>query len=210
TEKDTIKISYIKGYPDGTFRPQGNLTRAEAAVMMARLLNQGDVTTGSRTTKFTDANNGWYSQGINYVVEKGLIQGYEDGTFKPNQDITRAEFAKMIAEYVEGNQKGKSNLKDIEKHWAKEAIEKVYGKEIVKGYPDGTFKPNQKITRAEAVTILNRAFGRYTNNNSIKDVNITKGHTFSDVKPSDWFYYEVFEAANTHSVTKSGHWEKIF
>ncbi|MDO5714135.1 MAG: S-layer homology domain-containing protein [Tissierellia bacterium] len=198
-----IRQLYIKGYPDGTFRPQGNLTRAEATMMFGRLINGNDKFYTSKTTKFVDANNSWYSEVINFVVNKGLIKGYEDGTFKPNKPITRAEFAQMISGYLEGSSKGDSGLKDIENHWAKDAIEKVYGKKVVKGYPDGTFKPNQEITRAEAVTILNAAFGRVTNAKSFTGkVKLEEVNTFKDISTSDWFFYDVIDAATGHTANK--------
>lgn len=193
---DLKRISYIKGYPNGNFKPHGNITRGEAATMFARLLNNSDNFGTTKTTKFTDANNQWYSEAINYVVNKGLISGYPDGTFKPNANITRAEFAQMISGYVTvgGNA---TNFKDVNDHWAKEAIEKLYGNKSVTGYPDGTFKPNDEITRAEAVTILNSVFGRVSNTQSFDSVKSSL-KSFGDVKSSDWFYANVMDASNAH------------
>jgi len=164
--------------------------------MFARLLNNSDNFGTTKTTKFTDANNQWYSEAINYVVNKGLISGYPDGTFKPNANITRAEFAQMISGYVTvgGNA---TNFKDVNDHWAKEAIEKLYGNKSVTGYPDGTFKPNDEITRAEAVTILNSVFGRVSNTQSFDSVKSSL-KSFGDVKSSDWFYANVMDASNAH------------
>lgn len=193
---DLKRIAYIKGYPNGNFKPHGNITRGEAATMFARLLNNSDNFGTTKTTKFTDANNQWYSEAINYVVNKGLISGYPDGTFKPNANITRAEFAQMISGYVTvgGNA---TNFKDVNDHWAKEAIEKLYGNKSVTGYPDGTFKPNDEITRAEAVTILNSVFGRVSNTQSFDSVKSSL-KSFGDVKSSDWFYANVMDASNAH------------
>ncbi|MGO1581534.1 MAG: InlB B-repeat-containing protein [Peptoniphilaceae bacterium] len=198
-EGDLVRIAYIKGYPDGNFNPKWNMTRAEAAAMFGRLLNGSDNFGTSKVTKFSDANDQWYSQAINYVVGKNLISGYPDGTFKPNEKITRAEFAKMISGYVKAGYPGSSNFSDVKGHWASDAIEKVYGNKVVKGYPDGTFKPNQEITRAEAVTILNSVFGRVSSNTSIANAsNLTSLKTFRDVRPSDWFYSDVIDASNAH------------
>ncbi|SHH11666.1 Listeria/Bacterioides repeat-containing protein [Anaerosphaera aminiphila DSM 21120] len=193
---DLKRISYIKGYPNGNFKPHGNITRGEAATMFARLLNNSDNFGTTKTTKFTDANNQWYSEAINYVVNKGLISGYPDGTFKPNANITRAEFAQMISGYVTVGGSA-TNFKDVNDHWAKEAIEKLYGNKSVTGYPDGTFKPNDEITRAEAVTILNSVFGRVSNTQSFDSVKSSL-KSFGDVKSSDWFYANVMDASNAH------------
>lgn len=191
-------IAYIKGYPDGTFKPQANVTRAEAAQMFATLLNGGTNFGTSQATKFSDASDDWYSKAVNYVVGKGLISGYPNGTFKPNDSITRAEFAQMISGYIKNEKAGSSDFQDVKDHWAKEAIDKLYGNKNVTGYPDGSFKPNAKITRAEAVTILNSVFNRNTNKNSLNNVNTSSLNKFSDVNESFWAYYNILDAANTH------------
>lgn len=196
------RVSYIKGYPDGSFKPQNNVTRAEAAQMFATLLNNGTSFGTSSTTKFSDANNGWYSAAINYVVGKDLIAGYADGTFKPNQNITRAEFAQMISGYIKAGFAGSSNFKDVKGHWASDAIDKVYGNKSVAGYPDGSFKPNQNITRAEAVTILNSVFNRYTTSESLENVSTGSLKTFTDVSSSFWGYYQILDASNYHTSQK--------
>ena len=198
-EVEQVKaISYIKGYPDGTFKPQDNVTRAEAAQMFATLLNGGTNFGTSSMTKFSDANDDWYSKAINYVVAKNLISGYPNGTFKPNESITRAEFAQMISGYVKNEKKTSSDFQDVKDHWAKDAIDKLYGNKNVNGYPDGSFKPNAKITRAEAVTILNSVFNRNTNKNSLNNVNTSSLNKFSDVSEGFWAYYNILDAANTH------------
>ena len=192
-------ISYIKGYPDGTFKPQANVTRAEAAQMFATLLNGGSDFGTSSATKFSDASDDWFSKAINYVVAKGLISGYPDGKFKPNDSITRAEFAQMISGYVNNEKKSAADFKDVKDHWAKDAIDKLYGNKNVNGYPDGTFKPNAKITRAEAVTILNSVFNRNTTATSLNNVNKSALNKFSDVNEGFWAYYNILDAANTHN-----------
>ena len=191
-------IAYIKGYPDGTFKPQANVTRAEAAQMFATLLNGGTNFGTSGATKFSDASDDWYSKAVNYVVGKGLISGYPNGTFKPNESITRAEFAQMISGYIKNEKAGSSDFQDVKDHWAKDAIDKLYGNKNVTGYPDGSFKPNAKITRAEAVTILNSVFNRNTNKNSLNNVNTSSLNKFSDVSEGFWAYYNILDAANTH------------
>ena len=196
---ETVKaISYIKGYPDGTFRPQANVTRAEAAQMFATLLNGGANFGTSSATRFSDASDDWFSKAVNYVVAKGLISGYPDGTFKPNESITRAEFAQMISGYVKNEKKSTTDFQDVKDHWAKDAIDKLYGNKNVSGYPDGSFKPNAKITRAEAVTILNSVFDRNTTALSLNNVNKSALNKFSDVNEGFWAYYNIIDAANSH------------
>ena len=196
---ETVKaISYIKGYPDGTFRPQANVTRAEAAQMFATLLNGGANFGTSSATRFSDASDDWFSKAVNYVVAKGLISGYPDGTFKPNESITRAEFAQMISGYVKNEKKSTTDFQDVKDHWAKDAIDKLYGNKNVSGYPDGSFKPNAKITRAEAVTILNSVFDRNTSALSLNNVNKSALNKFSDVNEGFWAYYNIVDAANAH------------
>ena len=196
---ETVKaISYIKGYPDGTFKPQANVTRAEAAQMFATLLNGGANFGTSSATRFSDASDDWFSKAVNYVVAKGLISGYPDGTFKPNESITRAEFAQMISGYVKNEKKSTTDFQDVKDHWAKDAIDKLYGNKNVSGYPDGSFKPNAKITRAEAVTILNSVFDRNTTALSLNNVNKSALNKFSDVNEGFWAYYNIIDAANSH------------
>ena len=196
------RISYIKGYPDGTFKPSNNVTRAEAAQMFATLLNSGTSFGTSSVTKFTDANNKWYSPAVNYIAGKGLLSGYSDGTFKPDADITRAEFAQMISGYLKAGYAGSANFKDVKGHWASDAIDKVFGNKAVEGYPDGTFKPNKTLTRAEAVTVLNAVFNRYTTSSSLNNVSSANLKNYSDISSSHWAYYQILDASNAHVSQK--------
>ena len=196
------RISYIKGYPDGTFKPSNNVTRAEAAQMFATLLNGGTSFGTSSVTKFTDANNKWYSPAVSYIAGKGLLSGYSDGTFKPDADITRAEFAQMISGYLKAGYAGSANFKDVKGHWASDAIDKVFGNKAVEGYPDGTFKPNKTLTRAEAVTVLNAVFNRYTTSSSLNNVSSANLKNYSDISSSHWAYYQILDASNAHVSQK--------
>lgn len=201
--------SYIAGYPDGTFKPGKEVTRAEAVRMFVQLVNEGKELPKNPTTKFKDANNKWYSDEINFAVSKGFINGYSDGTFKPNQGITRAEFAQMIAVFVKDGYPGSSNFKDVKGHWASNAIDQLYGNKKIKGFPDGTFKPDQKLTRAEAVTVLNSVFGRNTKSTSFANVNTNSLKKFSDVPMSHWAYYQIIDASNGHNAVKGDKAEDI-
>lgn len=196
------RVSYIKGYPDGTFKPSNNVTRAEAAQMFATLLNSGTSFGTSSVTKFTDANNKWYSPAVNYTAGKGLLSGYSDGTFKPDADITRAEFAQMISGYLKAGYAGSANFKDVKGHWASDAIDKVFGNKAVEGYPDGTFKPNKTLTRAEAVTVLNAVFNRHTTSSSLNNVSSANLKNYSDISSSHWAYYQILDASNAHVSQK--------
>lgn len=176
--------------------------------MFARLINGSNSFGLSQVTKFNDASNAWYSQAINYITAKGLISGYNDGSFRPDTNITRAEFAQMISGFISAGYPGSAsaNLKDIKGHWAQDAIDKVFGKKVVQGYPDGSFKPDNELTRAEAVTILNAVFGRTTTYSSINTVsNRTQLKEFLDVSSSDWFYYQVLDASNAHASYDTGY-----
>ncbi|MBS5945562.1 MAG: S-layer homology domain-containing protein [Peptoniphilus harei] len=194
---------YISGFPDGTFKPGKEVSRAEAVRMFVKLVNNGAELPKNPTTKFKDANNSWYSDEINFAANKGFIKGYSDGTFKPNQAITRAEFAQMIAVFVKDGYPGTGELKDVKGHWASDAINELYGNKNIKGYDDGTFKPDQKLTRAEAVTILNSVFGRNTKAASFENLNVSGLNEFSDVAKSHWAYYEILDASNAHVAVKS-------
>ena len=195
--------SYIAGFPDGTFKPSNQVTRAEAVRMFVKLVNNGAELPKNPTTSFKDANNAWYSDEINFAVSKGFIKGYSDGTFKPNQARTRAEFAQMISAFVKNGYPGTGNFKDVKGHWASDAINELYGNKNIKGYSDGTFKPDQKLTRAEAVTILNSVFGRNTKSNSFANVSESGLKKFSDVSKSHWAYYEILDASNGHNAAKT-------
>ena len=201
TEK-VSQPSYIAGFPDGTFKPSNQVTRAEAVRMFVKLVNNGAELPKNPTTSFKDANNAWYSDEINFAVAKGFIKGYSDGTFKPNQAITRAEFAQMISAFVKNGYPGTGSFKDVKGHWASDAISALYGNKNIKGYGDGTFKPDQKLTRAEAVTILNSVFGRNTKSNSFANVSEAGLKKFSDVDKSHWAYYEILDASNGHNAAK--------
>lgn len=197
---------YVVGYPDGTFGPERNITRAEAVAMFTRLV-RGKVETTSRTTRYSDANNQWYSDALNYATDKGYISGYTDGRFNPNANMTREEFAQMISKYVAENVKKVENntlisFKDVsDKNWSKSAIQDALERGIIKGYEDGTFKGDRDITRAEAVRMLNRTFDRKTTEKSItKDIDAKKLNMFKDVSPKHWAFYEILDASNTHKA----------
>ncbi|MDO5714854.1 MAG: S-layer homology domain-containing protein, partial [Tissierellia bacterium] len=198
-EMEGIHYAYIFGYPNGTVRPDGQITRAEAAAMLARL--KGLALDNASAPNFTDtkSNAAWYNKVINAIVKEGIMQGYPDGSFKPDAPITRAEFAQMILPIDKPND-AVAPFADVQGHWAIKAINQGYGNERLHGYPDGTFKPNGNITRAEAAKILNSLFDRKITEEGLKDLeNPSEIKYFPDLTKSHWAYYEMLEATNSHS-----------
>ena len=191
----------MKGYPDGTVRPNGKITRAEAAALITRLLGL-DANASVAKANFPDTPSGWYNKAINAAVARGIMKGYPDGSFRPNAPITRAEFTQMIFA-IDNKPYGVAPFADVIGHWAERAIGAEYQAKRVSGYPDGTFRPDAQITRCEAVVILNKVFGRhYDEVSALKTP--TKGNIkmFSDLLPSFWGYNDMVEATNTHSFKR--------
>ncbi|WP_135122037.1 S-layer homology domain-containing protein [Aedoeadaptatus pacaensis] len=190
---------YIYGYEDSTFRPEGNMTRAEAAAMIARL--QGLDLSNKARPDFMDVRSGWYNAAINAVVNAGYMKGYPDGTFRPDGKITRAEFAQMIRAIDKANT-GMAPFADVKGHWAEAAINQAYANDRIAGYPDGTFRPNDQITRAEAVTIFNKLYDRHVEEPGIADVK-SRLVEFNDINRGHWAYFQVVEASNTHEFYRT-------
>lgn len=186
---------YITGYMDGTFRPQNNIKRSECVVMLHRLLTQDEQTTNIR--QFTDVpSNAWYSDAVGVLAAKGIINGYSDGTFRPETDVTRSEFVAMALRLAETPlESTESRFLDVtHEYWAMAYIQTAAHHGIVSGYLDGTFCPEKPITRAEAVSILNKISGRSA---CVVTGNPT---SFSDVPNSYWAYETIQLAANQSSA----------
>ena len=214
--------SYIIGYDDGTFQPDGNITRAEASAIFARNIAElkGESISG-RTTSFDDVESGkWYTSYIAYLEKYDIINGYEAGcmgeqcseaerpamrTFRPDAEITRAEFVAMAERaysLFSDAENGNENIfTDIDNtHWAAEHIYTAIAMDWIKGYADGTFRPDNKITRAEVVTIVNRVTERSADMDFIEE-HISELLIFSDVKDKGyWAYAAIVEASNTHDA----------
>ena len=175
---------YIKGYADGTFKPNGTITRAEAAAIIARL--SGIDENKAYESKFGDVQSDkWYANYINFAAQKGYITGYADGTFKPDNTITRAEMAVIAGKYIGITPGHHPEFSDVKfDFWAGEYIDAMSLKGLIKGYSDGTFKPNNTITRAEAVTIINRAENR---------TDAAAQNPFTDID-GHWAYNEILKA----------------
>lgn len=186
--------AYIKGYPDNTVKPDGNLTIAEAAAMIYRLLEINATTIES---KFSDVADEWFATYVNQLANMNVVNGYEDGSFKPNNNVSRAEFTKMISSFSKLVSSKSVSLVDIENHWAETYIEKAAAQGVIKGYQDNTFKPDNFITRAEAAKILNIVFERGVQAEGLVSVSSTI-RQFTDLSTNHWANYELVEATNDH------------
>ena len=196
-------VAYIMGYPDGTVQPEGEITRAEACTIFFRLLTDSSRDYYfSKTNDYTDVNAGdWFNNAISTLSNAGIVTGYNDGTFRPNQPITRGEMAKIIANFANLN-KGTKSFTDLSGHWSKSYVELAAGNGWIAGYPDGSFRPDQKITRAETVTMINRVLERVP----AKELRLLSRSimlTFPDNNPGDWYYIAIQEASNSHEYQRS-------
>lgn len=193
--------AYIFGYPNGTVRPNGNITRAEAAAMLARLLNIEAIGSSAKPN-FKDTKSAWYNKAINAVVARGIMKGYPDGRFRPNAPITRAEFTQMIST-IDNKPYGIAPFVDVKGHWAERAIGSEYQAKRITGYPDGLFRPDANITRAEAAVILNKIFERnYDAMSLAKCKNALMLKRFIDLDETFWGYNDMVEATNTHEFIR--------
>lgn len=190
--------AYIVGYPDKTVRPQNGITRAEVATIFFRLLT--DETRDANSTKsnsYSDVAAGaWYNHAVSTLSAMGIVKGDSDGKFNPNAPITRAEFAAIAARFDDKANTTTADFSDIASHWAKNEISAASNNGWINGYPDGTFRPNNKITRAEAMTLVNRVLKRLPETAEDLHDDMIKWSDNSDA--SQWFYLAVQEATNSH------------
>ena len=189
--------AYISGYETGTFRPNAHISRAETASLFYALLKSKDHPAQS----LKDTRGKWYTSAVETLAGLGIISGYTDGTFKPDRAITRAEFVAIAAKFS-ALESGSLPFRDVPAtHWAAPYIASAVKKGWVSGYENGTFKPDKRITRAEAVVIVNRMLGR-TPDARIKTLANVKN--FYDLYTSHWAYGEIEEASTAHSYQKEG------
>ena len=194
-------VAYIIGYEDGTVRPNGRITRAEVATIFFRLLT--DDTRAhywSQTNSYSDVHSGdWFNNAVSTMSAAGIITGYPDGTFRPNAPITRAEFAAIVARFSDQSAKYLGTFSDVSyTHWASSSIALAAKFGWVTGYEDNTFKPDQSITRAEAMTITNRILERAVE----EDHMLPDMVTWTDNRPDAWYYEAVQEATNSHTYAR--------
>ncbi|WP_054955720.1 S-layer homology domain-containing protein [Paenibacillus dakarensis] len=192
---------YISGYPDGTVRPENEITREEVAAIFYRLLEETSRDALYDTTNpFSDMKvTNWSNKHVSTLENGGILSGYKDGTFRPTHSITRAEFAVIAARFDDLDLTENTMFSDISGHWAEKYIASSANKGWIKGYPDGTFKPNEYITRAEAMCLINNVLNR----------KVTEEGVLADTKPwpdntkDKWYYYDVIEATHHHIYTRN-------
>ena len=205
-------FAYVIGYEDGTVHPGANISRAEVATIFFRLLKP-EIRDGNLTdaSPFADVSQGmWYNKAIATMAKLGIVKGRTAETFAPSAPITRAEFAAICARFDTGMTQGSSNFTDLAGHWAKEEIERAVSLGWIMGYADGTFRPDNPITRAEAMTMINRVLCRIPEDG---DDLLPGMKTWPDNQPGDWHYLAVQEATNSHDFQHKGeiheHWTKL-
>ena len=205
-------FAYVIGYPDGKVHPKGNISRAETATIFFRLL-KADIRDGNLTADngFSDVANGqWHNKAISTMAKLGIVKGRRADSFDPDASITRAEFAAICARFNTKPVENSGSFSDISGHWAENEIERAAAFGWISGYPDGTFHPDARITRAEAMTMINRVLCRMPQSKSdLLDSMVT----WPDNKPSDWHYLAVQEATNSHDFNRQGEvgesWTKL-
>lgn len=198
-----IHFNYVIGYTDGTIRPGNNISRAEVATIFFRLLtDEAREQYNKTTTSYSDIKDGaWCCRAVATLTNAGVINGYTDGTFRPNAPITRAELATIIARFAKLDVNTKT-FSDINGHWAQKSIELAAGNNWINGYDDGTFRPNNNITRAETFAMINRVLDRQTE--SVSDLLPTSEmNMWSDnMNENAWYYKDIQEATNYHKCDR--------
>ena len=204
---DSDHFAYVIGYMDGNVRPYGLISRAETTTIFFRLLKDS-VRDGNLLTSntYTDvADDYWANTAISTMTGLGIVQGRSTTTFDPKAPITRAQFAAICARFDTGKSSGEQTFTDIKGHWAEKYIQRAAELGWIKGFEDGTFRPDTYITRAQAMTMINRVLNRIPEENSdlLPGMNV-----WPDCNPGDWFYLAVQEATNSHDFEhKAGNYE---
>ena len=206
-------FAYIVGYPDSTVRPQNGITRAEVATIFFRLLTDESRNANStKSNSYSDVAVGaWYNHAVSTLSAMGIVKGDSQGKFNPNAPITRAEFAAIAARFDDKANTTAVDFSDIASHWAKNEISAAANNGWINGYTDGTFRPNNKITRAEAMTLVNRVLKRLPETAEDLHNDMIKWSDNSDT--SAWYYLAVQEATNSHyyDIKENKHekWSKL-
>lgn len=196
-------FAYMQGYVDGTFHPDSNITRAEATIMFSRLLTESMDIDATYDVNFSDmTGDEWYADAVGFMVELGIVTGYTDGTFGGEKSISRAEFATIASRFDDLVASDVTLFSDVDaSYWAYRYINSAAEKGWIYGYEDGTFRPDQYIIRAEAVTMVNRVLERNADVDFV-DTYADEIKQFSDVATTHWAYYQVMEATNSHDYEK--------
>ena len=200
-------FAYVVGYEDGCVRPNGLISRAETSSIFFRLLKDSVRDSKLLTTNtYADVpSDHWANTAISTMTGLGIVQGYNSTTFEPSAPITRAQFAAICARFDTGKSSGTQTFTDIKGHWAEKYIERAAELGWIKGFEDGTFRPDTYITRAQAMAMINRVLNRIPEDASdlLPDMNV-----WPDCNPGDWFYLAVQEATNSHNYKhKAGNYE---
>ena len=200
-------VDYYTGQPttDQTkkpVRPEGKITRAEVATIYFRMLtDENRAANWNQVSGFSDVKrSAWYNNAVSTLTKAGILKGYEDGTFQPDGYITRAEFATIAIRFFSGVYEGEDLFPDIKGHWAEDYINNAANKGLVKGYEDGTFGPDRYITRAEAVTLVNRTLNRHPHNDGLHQDMLCWP---DNMDTSKWYYADMQEATNSHEPDKN-------
>ena len=191
------KEAYVTGVGENKFEPNRSITRGEVVVIFSRLLLEKMEPDKIYTSSFNDIRGDeWYANAIGYMEGFDVISGYNDGSFRPNQPITRAEFVTIASKFEDMVQGSVNEFKDVDDtHWAVPFINSAYEKGWINGYPDNTFKPNKNITRAEAVAVVNNILNREVDKEAI-NTNLFELTRFNDMLSSHWAYYDIIIATN--------------
>ncbi len=195
-------MSYINGYPDGTVNPDGNITREEIAAVLHRV--KGYEETKATGNVFPDVEAGrWSAEEIEKMASEKIILGYPDGDFRPDGNLTRAEFAALIYRFTGLESKdGDNYLSDLyDTHWAYKEIKALCDAGLVEGYEDGSFRPENNITRAEVMTVINKILGKKPVDSYVKSLDL---NPYSDLEMEQWYYTTVLEATISHDYVLDG------
>ena len=198
--------AYLSGYPDNTFGPDRSMTRAEVAQMFYALLLDKDVPV---TVTFSDVPaDAWYAEAVNTLASLGMVEGYADGTFRPDNTITRAEFVTIAVGFADLEIDGEARFTDVARNaWYYPYIADACAYGWIGGYPDGSFRPDNTITRAEVTVIVNNMLGRAADERYV-DRHEDELRQFGDLTEAHWAWYPIAEAVNSHDYTGSGATER--
>ena len=196
-------VNYLMGYEDGTIRPDASITRAEVATIFYRLLtDESREEMQSNVSKYPDVNTGnWFNTAVCTLTNGGILEGYEDGTFRPNEPISRAELATIICRFdsMFGEVEVTKGFDDVKGHWAEKYVAFSAERGYVEGYDDGLFRPERDITRAETVAMVNRLLHRAVDKQGLCGNYVN----WPDNYKGNWYYYDILEASSYHDYTRS-------
>ena len=193
--------AYVTGYDDKTIKPDNNITRAEAAALISRISSGFSADKNYDVSKFSDVDGGaWFAKNVGYAAENSIVSGYEDGSFRPGNTITREEFAAMICRFMKYDTSASEVFSDVSpEHWAAPYIAAMKANGIISGYEDGSFGLGRNITRAEAIAMINRALGRVPNEGKMNAYISSNGYPATDIE-GHWAAAQIIEAAVSHDV----------